>query len=167
MLLPLPARFLPLNTSICAFDKITIGLARNYSSYLWNTNEVKKEITIEEPGLYTLLVKDANECTGKDSILVKLKQCMEGVYVPTAFSPKGDGKNDQFRPLVFGDIQQYHFTVFKRWGKKIFETKDANKGWNGNFKGAGDGSQVYTWTCLVQLRGKAKLLHKGTVTLVR
>lgn len=55
------------------------------------------------------------------------------VFVPTGFSPNGDGKNDIIRPKVFGMLQLEFFTIYNRWGEVVFTTKDLMKGWNGYY----------------------------------
>ncbi|MEL6275038.1 MAG: PKD domain-containing protein, partial [Bacteroidota bacterium] len=57
-------------------------------------------------------------------------------HAPNAFTPNGDGLNDIFIPksFLFG-YRAYRFTVWNRWGQKIFETEDPNEGWDGTFKG--------------------------------
>src|SRR5258706_7546293 len=104
----------------------------SYSSYLWNNNATTPSITISQPGAYWLQVKDGNNCAGRDSILVNPKNCMEGFYIPTAFTPNNDGKNDVFRPMLFGNVIKYKFIIYNRWGEIVFQTSNLNKGWDGN-----------------------------------
>jgi gliding motility-associated-like protein len=67
------------------------------------------------------------------------------IYVPTAFTPNGDGLNDVFKPKLNCLSYEFHCTIFNRWGQKIFETNDINKGWDGNYSGnkLPPGSYVY------------------------
>ena len=104
---------------------------------------------------------------GKDSVVVKIKDCMEGFFVPSAFTPNNDGKNDIFRPLIFGNVKQYQFTIYNRWGQIVFRTKEIGKGWDGNLGGVLQDPNVFTWTCTYQLEGEGKKSEKGLVTLIR
>lgn len=89
------------------------------------------------------------------------------VYVPGAFSPNGDGKNDVFKPLVFGIVKNFRFIIFNRFGQKVFETAQLETGWNGSSKGILMNNEVFIWTCSYQSgNGKLQTL-KGTVVLVR
>jgi gliding motility-associated-like protein len=73
------------------------------------------------------------------------------VYVPTAFTPDGDGLNEVL--YVRGnDIsdREFHFMVFDRWGEKIFDTTDRNAGWDGKMNGKAVKNGVYTWMLRAQ-----------------
>lgn len=70
------------------------------------------------------------------------------IYVPNSFSPNDDGINDVFKPVgVALDPDDYVFRVFNRWGEKIFETDDPEKGWDGSTREGeyytADGTYVY------------------------
>jgi gliding motility-associated-like protein len=97
------------------------------------------------------LVKD----TSNISIFIKMA-------MPNAFSPNRDGKNDVFRIPPDVTLQLEEFSVFDRWGKKIFTTSDITKGWTG--EDAVSGTYVYMITG--EIEGK-KVLFKGTVVLTR
>jgi gliding motility-associated-like protein len=166
-LLPLPIQFLPSDTAICSYGSLTLKANTAYKTYLWSTNALGSSITINQPGLYWLQVKDGNDCEGKDSIVVSPKECMKGLYVPTAFSPNGDRKNEVFRPMLFGNVKHYQFTVYNRWGQVIYQTTEPGKGWNGSYGGSTQDSNVFVWTCSYQLEGDALKTERGTVLLIR
>jgi gliding motility-associated-like protein len=166
-LLPLPAGFLPGDTSICSYGSLVLKAATGYRNYLWNNNATGFSLTITQPGLYWLEVTDNNNCKGKDSVTVAPKDCMKGFYIPNAFTPNGDGKNDVFRPLLFGNAKQYKFSVYNRWGEIVFQTMQPAKGWDGNFRGVKQDSHVFTWICMYQLEGEQLKTEKGTVVVVR
>ena len=112
-------------------------------------------------------VKDLNGCIGKDSIIVKEKQCTSGLYVPTAFTPNGDGLNDIFRPTLHGNVKQLTFTVYNRFGQLVFQTNNPGKGWDGKFGGILEESNVFVWICKYQFEGEESAIKKGTVLLIR
>lgn len=68
-----------------------------------------------------------------------------GIFVPNAFTPDNDGKNETFGPSVAGSISDYEFKVFDRWGQLIFYTTDVNEMWDGTFKGSKAKDDVYVW----------------------
>ncbi|HEV7331314.1 MAG TPA: gliding motility-associated C-terminal domain-containing protein [Flavisolibacter sp.] len=166
-LLPLPAGFLFADTAICSYSKIQLQPTQGYQSYLWSTGGTTKSITIEKPNLYWLQVEDAKGCIGRDSIVITQKDCMNGVYIPTAITPNRDGKNDEFSALVFGKTEKFELTVYNRWGQVIFYTVDPRKGWDGKLAGLVQETSVYVWTCRYQLQGGKEVIEKGTVTVVR
>jgi gliding motility-associated-like protein len=163
----IPEAFLPRDTSVCVYDKIKIQANKSFVNYLWNNNTSTSFINVTAPGIYWLKVTDFNGCSGEDSILVTTKDCMHGVYVPSAFSPNGDGKNDIFKPLVFGQLLNYNFQVFDRYGQMIFHSYDASKGWDGLVKGKKQNSNVFVWMCTYQLQDEKTTKKTGTVTLIK
>jgi gliding motility-associated-like protein len=164
---PQPGGFLPLDTSFCNYGSLVLQPSSNYNSYTWSTGAVSPSITINQPGSYWLQVTDNNNCEGRSTVQVVMKQCLKGLYIPNAFTPGHDGKNDIFKPLLFGDIQKFEFAVYNRWGNRVFSSKDPNKGWDGTFEGKECATQVFVWTCIYQLIGEERKVEKGTVTLIR
>lgn len=164
---PPPQNFLPADTAICAYGSLVLKPMLNYNSYLWSNTASAASITIRQPGVYWLQVTDANHCIGRDTILVNAKDCMNGFYIPTAFTPDGDGKNDIFRPLLFGQVKKFNFTVYNRWGQRVFQTSELTKGWNGIFAGTMQNSNIFIWTCTYQFEGMEVKTEKGTVMLIR
>jgi gliding motility-associated-like protein len=138
-----------------------------YNSYLWNTTSSTSSITVTQPGIYWLQVTNNDHCTGRDSILVNPKDCMKGFYIPTAFTPNNDGNNDIFMPLLFGNVKQYRFTIYNRWGEKVFETRQPAKGWDGMTGGTKQDTHVFVWSCTYQFEGEEVKEEKGTVVLIR
>lgn len=164
---PTPARYLGADTAICSYGTLMLSATRSYNSYNWSTGSNTRSISIRQPGEYWLEVKDEEGCTGKDTVLVKLKDCMQGLYVPSAFTPNGDGLNDEFKPMLFGNVKQYEFTVFNRWGTPIFRTRQLGQGWDGRLKGVLQASDVFIWMVKYQLDGQPPKTEKGSVNLIR
>jgi gliding motility-associated-like protein len=92
---------------------------------------------------------------------------MSGFYAPTAFSPNGDRKNDDFKPLLFGVVKTYQLTIYNRWGEIIFYSTDPFKGWGGKVGGIPQPTGVFVWTCTYQMEGEEMKREKGTITLIR
>ena len=166
--LPPPSAFLPLDTVVCTYGNTVLAPINSYKNYLWNTGQVSRSIPVTSPGIYWLQVKDNKGCTGSDTIVVRLKtDCMQGFYIPTAFTPNNDGKNDEFKPMIFGNINHYSFSVFNRWGKMIFTSTDPDRGWNGTILGIPQESGTYVWVCNYQLNNQVMKIEKGTVLLIK
>jgi gliding motility-associated-like protein len=166
-ILPLPKNFLPADTAICSYGTLTITSLQTFNKYLWSTNAISTSITVSTKGIYWLEVSDQKNCVGRDSITVLPKDCMKGLYVPTAFTPNHDGKNDVFRAMLFGPYKSFAFTIYNRWGSVIFSTTDPAKGWDGSVNGIQIESGAFIWTCNYQLQGEESKTEKGTVTLIR
>jgi gliding motility-associated-like protein len=165
--LPLPASFLNATDSLCQYEKLTLQPNGVYKTYLWSTGSSQPSISVDKPGSYTLKVTNNNDCAGADTIRVIQESCMEGVYIPNAFSPDNDGLNDVFRPMVFGNVIHYEFSVFNRFGERIFTTQQPMQGWDGTWKGAVQPANTYAWMCSYQLEGGTAKVEKGMVSLVR
>lgn len=166
-ILPSPSKFLPDDTSVCSYGSLMIFAKTTYPKYLWNTNAISSSINIAQPGIYWLQVKDLNNCSGRDSIIVVQKDCMKGFFIPNAFSPNNDGKNDILKPMLFGKVKLYEFTVFNQWGEIIFKSADVNVGWNGKYKGLILDANVFVWVCKYQFENETVKTEKGTVMLLR
>ena len=98
---------------------------------------------------------------------VKIFKTNPQVFVPTAFTPDGDGRNDLFRPIAVGISRIEYFRVFNRWGQLVFSTTVNGKGWDGRIGGKEQGSGTFVWLVKgVDYTGKT-FFAKGTVTLIR
>jgi gliding motility-associated-like protein len=88
------------------------------------------------------------------------------LWVPTAFTPNGDGLNDFFIPGGI-EIKELEMWIFDRWGKVLFYTDSMDNGWDGSFEQVGlpEGAYVFKINALNNL-GK-RIERAGTVTLVR
>ncbi|MBK8346967.1 MAG: gliding motility-associated C-terminal domain-containing protein [Saprospiraceae bacterium] len=95
---------------------------------------------------------------------------MVKLFVPTAFTPNNDGLNDDFIPKgIFEGLRNYSFTIWNRWGDKIFDTDNFLEGWNGlrNNSGAVAPPGVYAYVIeYIDPLGDTKTL-KGHCTLIR
>lgn len=162
-----PDNFLKKTDSICPFQKLEIIANGNYDEYRWSTGAAGKKQIIDNPGVYSLQVTDSNGCTGTNSISIYKKDCKVGVFIPTAFTPNNDGRNDVFKGLVFGKVLKYKLQVFSREGQLIFETTDPLKGWDGFYKGMNYSTTTFVWQCFYQFENRKPEFQKGTVMAIR
>ncbi len=92
----------------------------------------------------------------------------EYIYVPNAFTPNGDGFNDEFRPSINGyEPENYTIYIFNRWGNQIFESSDLMQGWNGTYEESESPQDVYVWLILYDDLNKQQKSLRGIVTLIR
>jgi len=165
--IPSPKNFLLPDTVKCFYSTIVLHPLVSFDSYLWNTGATTPDISVLDSGTYQLQVIDHNGCMGTATIQVKDSTCQEYVYTPTAFTPNGDSRNDIFRPVFKGLLVQYHFTVFNRFGRKVFESSDPGAGWNGTVNREPQASGTYIWQCSYQLYQQQPQVQRGTVVLIR
>ncbi len=122
--------------------------------------------TLTKDQTYVLTVKNDDGCEAKDTINIKVYEHLE-IYIPSAFTPNGDGKNDVLHIIAPGLKELFYFRVYNRWGQSVFETKDLLKGWDGRINGQLPETGVYVWIMKgVNYLGNV-VERKGTVTLIR
>ena len=88
------------------------------------------------------------------------------ILVPTAFSPNDDVINNTFGPLYLPRNTDYSFTIFNRWGEKIFETENTQEFWDGSYKGESCQQGVYVYI-ISYITENGINVYRGTVTLLR
>jgi gliding motility-associated-like protein len=88
------------------------------------------------------------------------------LYIPNAFTPNNDGLNDLFGAVGEG-LEEYHLTIYNRWGAKIFESTDINTKWDGTYKGEAVELGTYTYSLAAKGGLQKKNIYKsGAVTVV-
>lgn len=118
-------------------------------------------------GAYQAAVTDQNGCiaTRHFDIILQNENCE--LLMPNGFSPNGDGRNDVFRPALYGNISQYKLQVFNAWGNLVFASNDPETGWDGAFKGKRQSGGTYVWMAsYLDNKGILKV-RRGVVTIVR
>jgi gliding motility-associated-like protein len=105
-------------------------------------------------------------CDSHSDILIKRFKGPE-LYIPTAFTPNGDGTNDLLKVFPVGIRAFHYFAVYNRYGELVFKTTDYGTGWDGLYKGIKQGTETFVVVSqAIDYRGKL-FLKKGTVTLIR
>lgn len=116
---------------------------------------------------YTVTVSDSIGCTDDATVLVKIFRTAPKIFVPTAFTPNGDGKNEFAAAVAVGITRLDYFRIYNRWGQLVFETTVNGKGWDGRLGGVPQATGVYVWIVKgTDYTGKV-VFDKGTVTLIR
>ncbi|MFT5823178.1 MAG: gliding motility-associated-like protein [Crocinitomix sp.] len=118
----------------------------------------------QDSTIYVVTLIDENGCKAEASVLV-LVNFSEGIGVPSAFSPNGDGYNDVLFVKGFG-ISALHFIIYNRYGEVVFESNSQNIGWDGTFKNRDENPGVFTWVVHYDLISGKKGMIKGNTTLV-
>ncbi len=93
--------------------------------------------------------------------------CNTAIIMPTLFSPNGDGKNDVIRPIVPGLKTFNYIKIFNRWGNVVFESKDPNRGWDGNLGGKAQPQDTYIWISSGIGNDGKPITFRGLFTLIR
>jgi gliding motility-associated-like protein len=148
--------------------------ARNAGqNYLWtpvtgldNPSKINPVVTTSQDRTYTVAISSPAQCPVIDTVEVQVFS-KPAFYVPTGFTPDGDGLNDYLMPIPVHFKEINYFKVFNRWGEIVFQTSKVGYGWNGYHKGIPQQSDVYIWMLEAKdINGKL-ISEKGTCTLVR
>ena len=161
------------DTVVAMGDTLQIFASSVATDYLWSPafglddpNKSAPRVTVTGDITYTVLASTSAGCKGSASVTLKVYDGPE-VYVPTAFTPNGDGLNDLFKPFPVGIKNYVYFRVFNRWGQMIFATSDFNRGWDGTINGKTQPSGTYVWIVEGITKDNKKIVKRGTITLVR
>lgn len=115
---------------------------------------------------YVATVLSEEGCVLSDTVRVVVENACGNVFVPTIFSPNGDGKNDNL--CVFGGcIETFQFAVFNRWGERVFYSESQKDCWNGTFNNEPLNSGVFVYTIFSKLSDGTEFNDAGNVSIVR
>jgi len=135
----------------------------------WSNLNNPRHTYTDQPYTYyvTQWVKNIYGC--KDSITEPvIINPVYTFYIPNAFSPNGDGKNEGFKGTGIGiDNTTYNLWVFDRWGNQIFHTNDLEQTWNGTVNEVFVQEDVYVWKVRFSDMGGTKHEYHGHVSIVK
>ncbi len=138
------------------------------SRWLSDINNPRATAAPESDITYTLKVTQVPEnCTGFDSVRIKVFLLPPSFYVPTAFSPNGDGLNEVLRPIALGMKSIRYFRIYNRNGQLIFSTTEKGKGWDGTYKGNPQDPGNYVWMAQGETWQGELITRKGNAVLIR
>jgi gliding motility-associated-like protein len=142
-------------------------------TYVWNFGDGDTSIDVNPRHLYNatgtynvcLTATNAGGCS--DSICMPVSAIINPLLdVPTAFTPGKFGVNGIVSVKGFG-IKEMHWSIYNRWGEKVFESINPANGWNGYYKGRLQQMDVYTYTLDVIFSDGTKTRKAGDITLIR
>ncbi len=110
---------------------------------------------------YSIFATSQYGCIKEDQVLVKV---VTGIFVPTAFTPNNDGKNDSWRIPYLDPLLGATVSVYNRWGQLIYQVTGAEVDWNGNYNGMPQPAGTYVY--LLHFKDDQPDM-KGTVNLIR
>lgn len=166
--------FLGNDTTICLGDQhqLSLNLDETYN-VIWNTDTIGTDLTVSEPGTYQATISTEQCVFDSDSIVLFTSACERPCeyFIPNAFSPQGDNKNDIFK-VYFGTrvcaLVEIELSIFDRWGGFLFKTNKNE--WDGLIDGkrVGVGTYTYLADMLVEQDGVIKrIIDGGDITVFR
>ena len=152
-----------------ATELSTAGVIRyNWSPavYLNNPSTATPVATLPSDYTYTVTGTTADGCEGTDQVTIKVYKGPE-IYIATAFTPDGNGLNDELKAFPVGIKEFRYFRIYNRWGQLVFQTSDPGKGWDGRFNGVRQPTGTFIWMAEATGYNGQLLVRKGTSTLIR
>jgi gliding motility-associated-like protein len=135
----------------------------------WSTGSSDPYIHVTDSGLYWLRLINP-PCMQEDSMYVKMEVCECFANIGNAFSPNGDGKNDVFLAVIDINcpIRDYKFSIYNRFGQRVFFSVDPNKGWDGYHNGIPADIGTYFYELhLYSGKTQRAFYSRGDITLLR
>ena len=168
------------DTSIVINEPLQLHAASTDSAlvtFTWAPGTWLNDVTIDDPVAtittaidsitYLVTATTPQGCTGSGKIKVTVYTTLPDIFMPNAFTPNGDGKNDIFRPVLVGISSLDYFRIYNRWGQLVFATTQNDQGWDGAVSGRMQESGAFVY----MIRGKdyTGKVHtkKGSFVLIR
>ena len=150
-----------------------INLSEGATSYYWEfengeaSTEVSPITTYYNDGPVTVMLVAENQAGCLDTVYHTYYVQPEMIFfVPNAFTPDGDGKNDYF----FGEgvgVKEYEMRIFNRWGQIIYHSLGKRDSWDGRANGIMSPNGVYIWKILLTGYDGTEYQKTGHVSLIR
>jgi gliding motility-associated-like protein len=156
------------------------NLSSGASSFLWEFGDENTSTYInpsnlyeytEEGALITLTAISEFGCTDQAQLIIEYEE-QEVFYIPNTFTPDGDNFNQMFTPVFYSGFDPFNFEmlIFNRWGEIVFETRNAEIGWDGTYglNGMKASDGAYTWKITYKNpKTDQRKVIVGHVTLIR
>jgi gliding motility-associated-like protein len=153
--------------------------SNNITSYAWSpatnlscTACANPSGVAEKSQQYRITVTSDSGCVAQDDINIFIECNKANIFIPTAFSPDGDSKNDKFWAFTRGIKKVVRFSIFNRMGQLIYDLQNAlpneqAKGWDGNFKGFPQPQAAYVYVMQAECDQGSSIILKNSFMLIR
>jgi gliding motility-associated-like protein len=142
-----------------------INIAWSPNAFIDNNQIINPLIYPNDDITYTLKASSNVGCgIASDAVTVKV---YKDVFVPTAFTPNGDGLNDVFRIYAAATYKLKKLIISNRWGKQIYTATNPDFTWNGTWKKQAQPQDTYVYYLELEKQNGKKVTKKGTVLLIR
>lgn len=161
------------NTIADCNEKEVLLTATGAETYEWypaiycdNSHAASTNVRPPATSVFSVKGIDKNGCINEDTITV-FYEGKSSIRVPNAFSPNNDGINDKISPIIVCDFILTEFTIYNRWGKRIFSGQSMSNPWNGTLNGTPCDVGVYYYYIKGKNSMDEEVLFKGDITLIR
>jgi len=163
----------PPDQTIDIGQTVQLSVTGGGTQFTWTPSNWLSNSTISNPIAspltditYVVSASNNSGCTDSDSVTIKVCPAND-IYVPSGFTPNNDGLNDFFRPFLGQGFILNEFTVYNRWGQKVFFTSKTSEGWNGLVNGIKQPPGVFVWWIRAKNPDGKIINKKGTAILIR
>lgn len=145
-----PAAEIIADTSVLCYGEEKILASVSNGPVTWSTGATTGTISIRNPGVYLLIAE--NQC-GRvvDTVVIDYEKCPCNVWLPNAFTPNSDGKNERYGAIGDCIFTHYRLSIFNRWGQEVFQSAPDINEWDGRFDGTDAPEGLYM--ALLQYKG--------------
>lgn len=172
---PSPKIVVSPSTTTLAVDDVVILVVGGASNYVWDDGSTSSlyQNTFSSDTIICVVGTNVSVCgtdTACANIYVIEPISCDGIkiFVPTAFSPNGDGQNDILQLYSTGEPSSILFTVYNRWGQIVFQTNDISRTWDGTLNGNELDAAVFTYTLSYTCKSEqVEEVVSGNISLVR
>ncbi len=167
---PTPVLTVSNDTTVVAREQVPLFASGadtyNWSPPQWLDNPASATpIAMPQAAItYTVTGTNSFGCTASADVKINI---VEDIFMPNAFSPNGDGLNDEFKIVNFGYQELQDYRIFNRWGQEVFSSRDGAKGWNGEYNGYPADVGTYHYYVRLKLRSGEVKAFKGDLQLLR
>ncbi len=151
------------DTSICVDEAFSLNAGNPGFAHYWSTGETTQTIVVKQAPQIIIALVDNNGCIGKDTVFVEAA-CP--FFIPTAFTPNGDGINDEYKIITDGTAN-FRLSIYNRWGEMIFTSTDGAQGWDGTFEGKPEEMGTYIYQLQIIFSNGVSRFRNGNITLIR
>ncbi|MEP7165101.1 MAG: gliding motility-associated C-terminal domain-containing protein [Ferruginibacter sp.] len=153
------------DTTVCVNKPVILDAGIGGVNYLWSTGDNTRTIQVSKPGIFWLEVSSATKCPASDTVNVQWGDCE--LFLPTAFSPNGDGLNETFGLINGINTSAFSIKIYNRNGQVVFNSSDQFRKWDGRYKNKPVPMGVYPWILTYTNKNGYVQTETGTVMLIR
>jgi gliding motility-associated-like protein len=158
---------------VCLGDVVYLS-ADGANTYRWlPADKIETDVNnspytkVMAPATFTVIGANEYGCTDTAAIAFNEVENCCSIFYPTAFTPNGDGQNDGFRALLYGNEADYTISIFNRWGQCVFTSHNPKQAWDGNFGGKPCEVGIYFYRVSGKCLTGQPISQKGDVMLLR
>ncbi len=161
------------NYTFCEYDTARVLLPAGITNINWQPTVSgilsgnRLLLYPQQPTVYNITAQRPPGCDMQKTIAVAKENCPEWVRFPSAFTPNGDGLNDNFTAVVSGQIAHFNLKIFNRYGQLLFTSSNPHLAWDGRFKGAVQPNGMYVFIGSYRFANGTEKIIKGTIMLLR